>query len=104
MFRVSGTGITIADVETVQEIPPAIGAAQPGQYLVYETISPCDGDPLLPPLSLAHLKRPSDRTRQESPAVLARRQVVAFAVSVGEPLTPPAEAVVSNDTRPRRLY
>ena len=36
MFRISGAEHSIADVESVEQIMPAIKAADPGRYFVYE--------------------------------------------------------------------
>jgi hypothetical protein len=38
MFRISGTDLTIADVDTVEQIKPALRAAEPGGYFVYEIV------------------------------------------------------------------
>jgi hypothetical protein len=38
MFRISGTDLSNADVDRVEQIGPAIRAAEPGLYLVYEIV------------------------------------------------------------------
>jgi len=43
MFRISDIERSIADVETVEQIGPAISAAKPGRYLVYEIIKAYPG-------------------------------------------------------------